>query len=83
MNRFKSKYPRRNLRVAESERTMPYPDVARWVSAARTSGGNTEASGSRAGLQALRPKEGVKEDFIYLFTFPNVSNTAILITLFT
>ena len=62
---------------------MPYPGVARWVSAARTSGRNTVASGSRAGLHALRPTEGVEEDFIYLFTFPNVSNTAILITIFT
>lgn len=62
---------------------MPYPDVARWVSATRTSGGNTAASGSRAGLQALRPREGVKEDFMYLFTFLNASNAAILITIFT
>jgi hypothetical protein len=60
---------------------MPYAD-ARCVSAARTSGGNTAASGLRAGLQTLSPREGVKEDFMYLFTFPNASNTAILTTIF-
>jgi len=30
-----------------------------------------------------RPGEGLKEDFVYLFAFYNVSNAGILITLFT
>jgi hypothetical protein len=58
-------------------------DVARLVSAAMLSGGKTAAARSQAGLRALQLREGLKEDFIYLFTFPNVSNAGILITTFT
>ena len=62
---------------------MPSPDLACWVSAARRTGGKTAATGSQAGLQALHPTDGVKKDFKYLLTFPNASNTAFLITVFT
>jgi hypothetical protein len=33
--------------------------------------------------QALQPREGLKEDFIYTFTFYNTPNARILITIFT
>jgi hypothetical protein len=34
-------------------------------------------------VQSLQPRERFEEDFIHLFTFPYVSNTCILITIFT
>jgi len=37
---------------------------------------------SQAGLQALQTKKGLKEGFAYLFTFSNISNAEILITIF-
>ena len=40
------------------------------------------AAMSRAGLQALQPREGLKEDFLYLFAFSNVSNAGILVAIF-
>jgi hypothetical protein len=51
-----------------SEGAVHYPDVSRWVSAARASCGKTAAARSQ-----------FTEDFVYLFTFYNVSNTGILI----
>jgi hypothetical protein len=33
--------------------------------------------------QALQPSEGLKENFVHLFTFYNASNATILITIFT
>jgi len=54
-----------------SEGAVPYADIAHWVSAARASCGKTAAARSR-----------FIEDFVYLFTFDNVSNTGIL-TVFT
>jgi len=48
---------------------VPYPDVALSVSAARPGGGKRAAAGPRAGLHA---REGLKEDFEYLFPFSNV-----------
>jgi hypothetical protein len=62
---------------------MPYPDFARWVSAAMLSGRKTAAPRLRAGLQALRHRAGLNEDFLYLFTFAYVSNTGIFVTIFT
>jgi len=53
----------------ERHPVVPYPDVARSVSAARPSGGKRTAAGPRAGL---RVREGLKEDFVYLFPFSNV-----------
>lgn len=50
-----------------SEGAVPYTDISRWVSAARASG-KTAAATSQ-----------FTEDFVYLFTFYNVSNTGILI----
>jgi hypothetical protein len=51
-----------------NEGVVPYPDISRWVSAARASCGKTAALRSR-----------FLEDFGYLFTFYSVSNTGILI----
>ena len=79
-NHFKFKYSRRTLkRAAESERAVPCPDVARWVSAVRPSGGKTAAARLRAGLRALQHREGLNEDFTYLFAISNLSNAVILI----
>jgi hypothetical protein len=35
-----------------------------------------------AGLQALQTKKGLKEGFAYLFTFSNILNVEILISIF-
>jgi len=68
------------LRAVESKRGLPFPDVA-WVSAARVSVGKVAAVGSRSGLHVLQHREGLKDDFLYLFTFTNTSNGAILINI--
>ena len=83
LHHFKFKYSRRTPSAAESERAVPSPDLALWVIASRPSGGKTAAAMSRAGLQALQPRDGLEEDFMYLFIFSNVSNAGILITIFT
>ena len=49
---------------------MPYPDVAFWCGAVRPSGGKTVAAKSTTG-------ESLKENFLYLFTFPKLSNAGI------
>jgi hypothetical protein len=36
-----------------------------------------------ARLHAVQTRESFKEEFVYLFTFPNVSSTDILTTVFT
>jgi hypothetical protein len=36
------------------------------------------AAGSLASQQALQPREGLKEDFLYLLVFSDVSNAGIL-----
>jgi hypothetical protein len=43
INHFNFTYWRRTTSAAESERAAPYPDVGRWVSAARTSGGDSDS----------------------------------------
>jgi hypothetical protein len=50
---------------------------------ARPSGGKTVAARSQAKLQALKPRKGLKEDFAYLFTFSDISNAGMLITIST
>jgi hypothetical protein len=60
----------------------PYPDVVHWVGTTGASGGKTAAATSRAGVHALQPRESLKEAFVCLFTFANISNTGILITIF-
>jgi hypothetical protein len=55
---------------------VPYPDVARWVN---TASGKAGADRSQARLQALQYVQRLKEDFIYLITFSNLSNGGILI----
>jgi hypothetical protein len=62
------------LSAAEGEWAVPCRDVARWVSVARPNSGKREAAKSRVGMQALQPRQGLMEDFVYLFTFPNKSN---------
>lgn len=51
------------------------------------SGGKTLAARPAGELQAFQPKCSLerffKEDFIYVFNVPNVSNVGILITVFT
>ena len=81
-NHFKFKYSRQTLSAAESKWAVPCPDVGRWVSTARPSGGKTVADRSQARLQALQPRQGSKDGFVYLFTFSNTSNAEILITIF-
>jgi hypothetical protein len=53
------------------------------VHAARPSGGKRVAARSQAKLQALQPRKGLKEEFVYLFTFPGISNAGTLILIFT
>ena len=62
---------------------MPYPDVAHWVCAGKMSCGKIVTALSQAELQALQHRYGLKEDFIYLFIFSNISNAGILIAIFT
>jgi len=59
---------------------VPYPDLACWVNAVIVCGGKIAAARLQ---QAMQPREGLKEDFVYLFTFYNASNAKILITIFT
>jgi hypothetical protein len=59
---------------------VPYPDLGRWVNAVIECGGKTAAARLQ---QALQSREGLKEDFVYLFTFYNASNARILIIIFT
>jgi hypothetical protein len=51
--------------------------VAQWVSAARSSGGRTVAA-KVTGQAAVY----LREDFVYLFIFYNISNVGILTTIF-
>ena len=67
----------------ESRQAVTYLDTACLAWAARPSGRKTAAARWRAGLQALQPREGLKEDFLYLFAFSNVSNAGILVAIFT
>jgi len=66
------------LSAVESERALPCPDVA-WVSAARLSVGKVETVRSRSRLLVLQHREGLRDDVLYLFTFSNASNAAILV----
>jgi len=68
------------LSAVENERAVPCPDVV-WVSVCRLSVGKLVAVRSRSGLQVLQHREGLKDDFLYLFTFSNASNAAILINI--
>ena len=44
--------------------------------------GRRRALGRTAGLHALQLGEDLREDFLYLFTFPDASDAGILITFF-
>ena len=81
-NHFELKYSQRTLSAAESKRAMPSPDVVSWVSGCRPTEGSTAAVKSRAGLQALQHRKSLKKKSLHLFTFPNISNAAKLITVF-
>jgi len=61
---------------------MPCPDM-RQVHAARLSGGKTAAARSQTKLQTLKPRKGLKEDFVCMFTFSGISNAGMLITIST
>jgi len=52
-------------------------------STAGASGVETHQARPMNGLQSVQPWEHFKEDFLYLFILPNVSNTGLLITIFT
>jgi len=59
---------------------VPYPYLACWENAVIVCSETTAAARLQ---QAMQPREGLKEDFVYLFTFYNASNARILITIFT
>jgi hypothetical protein len=54
-----------------------------WVSTARLSVAKTKAARLQARLQSLQSRRGLKEEFIDKFTFFNISNAEILITIAT
>lgn len=60
-------------------------DIACWVSAAGLRGGQTVAAYVISWAAGTAATLSLKEDFIFMFvfTFSNVSNAGILITLFT
>jgi hypothetical protein len=68
------------LSAVESERAVPYRDVARWVRAGSASGGKTATVRSRVGPNALRPRE---EKLYVCLHGSDVSNVGILINNFT
>jgi hypothetical protein len=53
-----------------------HPDVC-WVNAARPRGANTAADRSQAKLHTVQPREGLKVDFMYVFTIFNISKSGI------
>jgi hypothetical protein len=61
------RYLRRTISAAESDGAVPCPDVGPWISAARPSGGKRATARSRSELQVLQPRQGVKEDFVYVY----------------
>jgi hypothetical protein len=66
----------------KSERIVSYADTGHWVSTATCVLGGAVTTRPQAGLQAVQLREGFKEDFVDLFTFPNISNNGILIIIF-
>jgi hypothetical protein len=44
--------------------------------------GKTAAARLRAELHTLQLREGLNEEFLYLYTFSEVSNSVVLITIF-
>jgi hypothetical protein len=62
----KFKYSRWITTAAESKWALPCSVVARRIRAARPKW--WKDSGDWGGLQALQPREGLKEDFVCLFT---------------
>jgi hypothetical protein len=65
-----------------SEWAVPCPDVAGWVSAAGLRGGMEVTAYVTSWAADTAAGQSLKEDFIYVFTFSNVSNAGIVITLF-
>lgn len=55
---------------------MTYPNVARWVSKARTSVGKRTRVRSRARLWAVQLREGLNEDFIHVHRFETLKSWA-------
>jgi len=53
-----------------------------WVNTARLNQGKATATILWGRLQSLQPREGLKEDFVCLVTFSNISSAGILITIF-
>ena len=66
----------------EGVRAMPCPDMC-WVHTARPSGRKTATGRLQAKLQALKPRKGLKEDLVCMFTFSDISNAGMLITIST
>ena len=58
----------------KGERIVCCPDVVHWVSAAKSSSEKT--------VVADAARDGLKEGFVYLFTFSDSSNAGILITIY-
>jgi hypothetical protein len=53
------------------------------LSTGSASGEETHQAKRVGGLQSVQPRQRFKEDFVYMFTFPDFSNTGILKTIFT
>jgi len=66
----------------EKEQAVTYLGFVCWVNTARLSHGKAAAVILWGRLQALQPRDGLKEDFVCLVTFSNISSAGILITNF-
>ena len=67
----------------EKEQAVPCLGFVHWATRARPSRGKAAAAILWGRLQALQPREGLKEDFVCLVTFSNILSAGILITIFT
>lgn len=54
------------LSASDSERALPYWDFAFWVSVVKGSGGKAAAARLRVWLHAMKPSEGLNENFVHL-----------------
>jgi hypothetical protein len=67
----------------EREQAVPCLGFVLWVTTARPSHGKAAAAILWGRLQALQPREGLKEDFVCLVIFSNILSAGILIAIFT
>jgi len=66
----------------EKEQAVSYLGFVCWVNTTRLSQGKAAAVILWGRLQALQPRDGLKEDFVCLVAFSNISSAGILITNF-